>query len=71
MPAVLKPRRTLTQGKVPTTSDIKDGEMAINITDQKIYVREGSNIVNVADVSSGGQSIDEGTAIAFAIALGG
>ena len=45
----------------------------VNITDKKVYVRNGNQVVKVAEVggATGGGFIDEGTAIAFAIALGG
>ena len=73
MSVVIKPKRTATQSRVPTTSDLEDGEMAVNITDRKVYVGNGNQVVKVAEVggATGGGFIDEGTAIAFAIALGG
>jgi len=51
--AVIKPKRSGTASSVPTTSDLADGEFAINSADQKIYIRSGTNIVEVANVSAG------------------
>ena len=51
--AVIKPKRNNTSSAVPTTSDLVDGEFAINTADQKIYMRSGSSIVEVGNVSSG------------------
>ena len=50
--AVIKPKRSGTASSVPTTSDLADGEFAINTADQKIYIRSGTNIVEVGNVSS-------------------
>lgn len=52
MANVIKPKRSSTSSSAPTTSDLADGEIAVNTADQKIYMRAGSNIVTVADVSS-------------------
>ena len=49
--AVIKPKRSGTASSVPTTSDLADGEFAINTADQKIYIRSGTNIVEVGNVS--------------------
>ena len=51
--AVIKPKRSGTASSIPTTSDLADGEFAINTADQKIYIRSGTNIVEVANVSAG------------------
>ena len=49
--AVIKPKRSGTSSSVPTTSNLVDGEFAINTADQKIYMRSGENIVEVGNVS--------------------
>ena len=54
MAVEIKPKRTSTPSKVPTTSDLSDGELAVNTADQKIYVRDGMSIVEVASVGGGG-----------------
>ena len=53
MATVIKLKRTTTASAVPTTSDLADGEIGVNITDQKIYIRSGGSIVELANVSSG------------------
>ena len=52
MSTVIKLKRSTTASSVPTTSDLADGEVAVNITDKKIYQRSGSNIVEIANNSS-------------------
>jgi len=49
---VIKLKRSTTASAVPTTSDLADGEIAVNITDQKIYIRNGGSIVELANASS-------------------
>ena len=53
MATVIKLKRTTTASAVPTTSDLEDGEIGVNITDQKIYIRSGDSIVELANASSG------------------
>jgi hypothetical protein len=53
MPTRIKPKRSLTQGQIPGLNDLEDGEMAINIVDQKIYVRVGDNVETVASAATG------------------
>jgi hypothetical protein len=55
--AVIKLKRSTTASSIPTTSDLADGEVAVNITDRKLYVRNGASIVEVANNASAG-SID-------------
>ena len=54
MPNIFKPKRSTTANLIPNTSNLADGELAVNIADQKIYVRSGGSIVTVADVGGGG-----------------
>ena len=49
MATVINLKRSTTADSVPTTSDLADGEVAINIADQKIYVNNGGSIVEVAN----------------------
>jgi hypothetical protein len=56
MPNIFKPKRSSTASSVPTTSNLADGELAVNTADQKIYVRSGASIVTVGSVSVGGGS---------------
>jgi len=46
---VIKLKRTTTAAAVPTTSDLEDGEIAVNLTDKKVFVRNGGSIVTVAN----------------------
>ena len=49
MATVIKLKRSTTASAVPTTSDLQDGEVAINVTDKKVFVRNGGSIVTVAN----------------------
>ena len=57
MATVIKLKRSTTADSVPNTGDLADGEVAINIADQKIYVRNGGSIVEVANASGGGAAV--------------
>lgn len=57
MANVIKPKRSSTSSSVPTTSDLADGEIAVNTADQKIYMRSGSNIITVADTAAAASGI--------------
>lgn len=52
MSTVIKLKRSTTASVVPTTGDLADGEIAVNVTDKKIYTRNGDNIVEIANNSS-------------------
>jgi len=54
---VIKLKRSTTASSVPTTSDLADGEVAVNITDKIVYMRSGASIVTVANFNSG-SSVD-------------
>ena len=49
MPAVIKLKRSNTASSVPTTSDLADGEVAVNTSDKKVYMRSGDSIVTIAN----------------------
>jgi hypothetical protein len=53
---VIKLKRTTTSSVVPTTSDLEDGEIAVNVADKKIYVRNGASIIEVANNASAGST---------------
>jgi hypothetical protein len=55
---VIKLKRSTTASSVPTTSDLADGEIAVNITDKKVFMRSGSDIVTIANFND--SSIDLG-----------
>jgi len=56
MATIIKLKRSTSASSVPTVSDLVDGEVALNVVDKKIYVRNGSDIVEVANnnIGSGG-----------------
>ena len=48
MANVIKPKRTTSSGNVPSTSDLTTGEIAVNLADKKLYVRDtGTNILEL------------------------
>ena len=49
MANVFKPKRSSTSSAVPTTGQLADGELAVNSADKIIYLRDGSNIVELAN----------------------
>ena len=53
MATVIKLKRSTTASAVPTTGDLEDGEVAVNITDKIVYMRSGGSIVTVANFNSG------------------
>ena len=57
MATVIKLKRSTTASSVPTTSDLEDGEVAVNITDKVVYMRSGGSVVTVANFNSG-SSVD-------------
>ena len=57
MATVIKLKRSTTASGIPTTSDLVDGEVAVNITDKIVYMRSGDSIVTVANFNSG-SSVD-------------
>jgi len=54
---VIKLKRSTTASAVPTTGDLADGEVAVNITDKKVFMRSGDSIVTVANFNDG-SSVD-------------
>ena len=53
MAATLKPKRSAVAGAVPTIANLADGEIAVNTTDKKLYIRVGSAIVDLLGGSGG------------------
>lgn len=49
MSTVIKLKRTTTSNTIPTSNDLEDGEIAVNVADKKIYVRNGASIIEVAN----------------------
>ena len=57
MATVIKLKRSTTASAVPTTGDLEDGEVAVNITDKIVYMRNGGSVVTVANFNDG-SSVD-------------
>jgi hypothetical protein len=51
MANIFKPKRSNVVSSVPTTSNLADGEMAVNSADKKIYLRDGSEVIEIANNS--------------------
>ena len=51
MAMVIKPKRKFTAG-APATSDLLEGEIAVNTADKKLYVRDNAN--NIIEIGGGG-----------------
>jgi hypothetical protein len=54
---VIKLKRSTVASSVPTTGDLEDGEVAVNITDKIVYMRSGGSIITVANFNDG-SSVD-------------
>ena len=52
MTNTIKLKRSNISGSVPTTVNLADGEVAVNTEDQKIYARDGSSIIEIANAST-------------------
>lgn len=53
MATIIKPKRSRNLGIVPTVDQLADGEIAVNIPDQRIYIRDGANIKIIAQAPTG------------------
>ncbi len=50
MPTIIKPKRSSTTGVTPTTANLVEGEIAINLPDKKLFVRDtANNILTLAE----------------------
>ena len=45
MATIIKPKRSETQGSIPSSGDLAVGEIAVNPTDKKIYVKKSDGTV--------------------------
>ena len=72
MAHTIKIKRSETSSAEPTGSDLSTHEIAMNVTDGKIFTKAANgSIVTVAEKNASSDSaITEGDALAFAIALG-
>lgn len=67
MASILKIKRSSVQGKRPTTSDIQQGELALNTRDKKLFSSDGSVVFEVGanvhslSVGTGGLTFGNGS----------
>ena len=67
MSHIIKPKRSEVVGSVPESSDLATHELAMNVTDKKLFTKAANgSIITIS--SSGGTSEDD--VLALAIALG-
>jgi hypothetical protein len=52
MPNKIIPKRSTVAGKVPTTGDLDVGEIAINLTDGKLFSRNAGGVIEIGGGSS-------------------
>ena len=56
MANIVKVKRSATPSKVPTTSDIDLGEIAVNTYDGKMYIKKDNGTASVVEIGAGGGS---------------
>lgn len=47
MANIIKPKRSNTASAVPTTGQLASGELAVNMADKKVYINNGTSVVQV------------------------
>jgi hypothetical protein len=47
MANTLKPKRSSVAGNVPTTTNLASGEMGVNMADQKVWINNGTSVVQI------------------------
>lgn len=57
------PKRSSVSGKVPATTDLDVGEIAVNLTDKKIYTKNAGGTVVQLGGGSGGADLPAGSVI--------
>ena len=66
MASIIRLKRSTTPGSIPTTSDISTGEVALNLSDGRLFASKGSSVFEVGanvhslSVGSGGFSFANG-----------
>jgi len=53
-------KRSAVAGKVPTTSDLELGELALNTYDGKLYTKKDNGTASVVELSGGGAGVTDG-----------
>jgi hypothetical protein len=56
MATQIKPKRSNVSGNIPTTSNLAGGELAVNMADRKIWINNGTQVVQVGAGSVGALS---------------
>lgn len=59
MTVKIKPKRSTVAGKIPTTTDLEIGEIALNLTDRVLYARDGSGAIVTIGGSSSVSQLDD------------
>jgi thiamine pyrophosphokinase len=60
MAATIIIKNSVTTGDKPTTSDLVQGELAVNLIDKRLYSRDNSNnIVQVGGIGATGGGVDD------------
>jgi hypothetical protein len=54
MANIIKPKRSNTAAKVPTTTELISGELGVNMADRKVYINNGTAVVQVGAGNLGG-----------------
>lgn len=47
MPNIIRPKRSNTAAKVPNTTELTSGELGVNMADRKVYINNGTSVVQV------------------------
>jgi hypothetical protein len=47
MANIIKPKRSNTAAKVPNTTELTSGELGVNMADRKVYINNGTSVVQV------------------------
>jgi hypothetical protein len=47
MPNIIKPKRSNTAAKIPNTTELTSGELGVNMADRKVYINNGTAVVQV------------------------
>ncbi len=58
MANIFKPKRSNVPSSIPTTSNLVDGELAVNSSDKKIFLRDGTDIIEIANNSNDSATTD-------------
>lgn len=70
MPNTVRVKRSAVQGKVPLTTDLQLGELAVNTFDGKLFMKRNNGTDSIVEVGASSGTTN-GKAIAFALIFGG